>query len=112
MTVPNQSLSLNEIVKRFVRREALPVMHDGVYEERFGDLEKLKYADIYDRREKAKELKALVDEFNAREKVRIDADAKAKKDAADLAFKERIISEYKASIGGGESPLKSPPIGA
>lgn len=104
-TVPNQSLSLKQILQRFVRREALPIEHAGVFEDRFGDLEKLKYADIFDRQEKAKELKVAVDAFNekvaAKQKEELELKLKAERQA--------IIDEFlKANPPGGVEPVKSP----
>lgn len=46
MTVPNQSLTLKDILKRFIRKEALPIEHQGFYETRFGDLGKVKDMDL------------------------------------------------------------------
>lgn len=56
-TVPQQNMSLREIIKRFIRKESLPVEQNGVYYEGLGDLEKLAKADIFDRTERAKDLK-------------------------------------------------------
>lgn len=67
-TVPNQSMSLAEIVRRFIRREPLPVSHEGFYESRFGDLEKLSKADIVEQMSKVDELKAHIKAFKERQK--------------------------------------------
>lgn len=40
VVVPDQSMSLHEIIKRFTRRESLPVQREGFYESRFDDLSK------------------------------------------------------------------------
>lgn len=53
MTVPNQSMTLKDIIQRFIRREALPLAHNVMYAENLGDLEKLAYADITVQMEKA-----------------------------------------------------------
>lgn len=105
-TVPNQSLSLREIVKRFVRRESLPISKDGVYESRFGDLEKLTHADITTKIERIEELKAQIKAFHDREKQRADSLAKAKAEASAVPSSPPIVP------GDGVSPIKSPPIGA
>jgi len=99
-TVPNQSLSLREIVKRFVRRESLPISQQGLYEERFGDLEKMSKADIFDQFEKVKELKEQIKGFNDREKARAD---KAKADALASPAPPPIVGTV------GEQPLSGPP---
>lgn len=79
LTVPNQSMSLREILRRFVKREALPVMREGVYEDRMEDLEKLAKADPVIQMEKAQEWKEKGDAM--------------KKAAAEKAAKERAAFE-------------------
>lgn len=59
LTLPNQSLTLKEILQRFVRREALPVAKDGEYTEGYGDLEKIARKDITEQME-------IADEFRTR----------------------------------------------
>lgn len=77
-TVPGQSLSLREILRRFVRRESLPVsVNDGVFEHRFGDLEKMSKGDIFDQTEQAKQWRDDVRSFEAREQAKAEAAAKA-----------------------------------
>lgn len=56
-TVPNQSMTLKDIIKRFMRKESLPIEHQGVYAEGFGDLEKMSREDITTRHERAANLK-------------------------------------------------------
>lgn len=80
--VPNQCMSLAEIIKRFVRREPLPVAKEGVYEERFGDLEKIARTDITEQMEKVVELRDQNDQFIEKHKKR---KAKADSDAAAAA---------------------------
>jgi len=58
VVIPNQSMTLEEIIKRFTRREALPIEKNGMYESRFGDLEKLSREDITVRHEMAQTLNA------------------------------------------------------
>jgi hypothetical protein len=72
VTLPNQSMSLQEIVRRFIRKESLPISKDGMYEDRFGDLEKLSRMDIVDQMAKVEELKSQIAAFNVREKARAD----------------------------------------
>lgn len=103
-------MSLREIVKRFVRRESLPVSKEGHYEERFGDLEKLKHADITVQMERIQELKAQIAKWNERVK-KAEADraaAEAEKQKAD-ALKTSIES---LSPEKGNTAQKSTPIGA
>jgi hypothetical protein len=108
--VPNQSMSLKDILKRFVRRESLPIEHKGYYEDRFGDLEKLKYADFTVREERAKELKEQI--AKGMKKVK----EKEEKEAAEKAQKEKdvfdkAVADHVAKIVPpvqGGTPLKSP----
>lgn len=92
-TVPNQSLSLREIIKRFIRREPLPLSNDGVYEDRYTDLEKLSKADITVQHEYLRSVKSKIREFERGEEE--------KKKAAATAAKEKekadIIATYLAS---------------
>jgi len=80
-TVPNQSMSLREILERFVKRESLPLVHEGQYEERFGDLEKVANMDIVDQKEYAADLRKRIGEG---EKAIVHR-AKVKKDMDDAA---------------------------
>lgn len=57
-TIPSQSMTLKEILKRFVRNESLPIAREGVYEDRFEDLEKLSRKDITEQMEVVETLKA------------------------------------------------------
>lgn len=105
VTVPKQSLSLREILKRYIRKEPLPGSNDGVYEERWGDLEKLSKADITVQMEKVEELKGKIKRTRDRELERLNAE------------KERLRKEVESRAlpkepptGGGEPPVKSPPL--
>lgn len=95
-TVPQQNMSLREIIKRFVRREQLPVSHSGVYIENLGDLEKLARADIFERVEHAKELK----EYIAKAKVRME-DLQKKKVADAPVVPPTAGAAASASPDGG-----------
>lgn len=57
VTVPNQSMTLKDIIKRFIRKESLPIEHQGVYAEGLGDVEKMAREDITERHERAARLK-------------------------------------------------------
>lgn len=86
VTVPNQSMSLAEIIKRFTRGESLPVDHnEGTYETRFGDLDALKRMDVTERmdvledvREYSAKSKTLLDERDAAEKLRLEKEEQEK----------------------------------
>jgi len=93
-TVPSQAMTLKEILTRFVRREKLPVMREGIYETRMGDLEKLSREDITVQMERAEELKTNISKAQKRmkdaEQKRIDAEIKRKaEEQAALAMAEK-----------------------
>lgn len=98
VTVPNQSMSLREIVQRFIRREPLPMSKEGLYEERFGDLEKLSKEDIVIQLARAKELKSQIAGFNDRQKAKADAVV-----AKDLADREASLLAKSARVEGAAS---------
>jgi len=62
-TVPSQSLSLREILRRYVRRQPLPTSNDVQYDTRFGDIEKMAKLDITEQKEIAKDLRAKIKAF-------------------------------------------------
>lgn len=106
VTVPSQSLSLREIVRRFVRRESLPQTKDGLYEDRFGDLEKLSRADIVEKMDRVEQLKAQIDAFEKRQKE------KAEKDEADrkVAYEAEVLAKAK-DMAKSASPARGPAEG-
>lgn len=87
--VPRQSMSLREIITRFVKREPLPAMREGVYEDRFPyDLEKLSTLDVVEQHE-------LIDELRvegSRLKAKLSAEEKVK---ADIAAAEKEMDRQK-----------------
>lgn len=70
LTKPNESMSLNEIISRFMRGEALPVGQDGEYFEGEEDLEKLKKMDIVDRTEYKERMTKIVEQYQKEEDER------------------------------------------
>jgi len=66
-TVPSQSLSLAEIIKRFIRRQPLPTTNDGIYETRFGDIEKMALKDPVEQLEYAADLESKIKAFEKRQ---------------------------------------------
>jgi len=79
VVIPSQSMSLQEIINRFTRREALPIEKNGIYNEFAGDLEKMAREDITERHERAAEMKARIAKAE-KKKAKIEATAKAKAD--------------------------------
>lgn len=92
VTVPDQSMSLAEIIRRFVRKESLPVLKEGVYEDRFGDLEKLANEDIVVQLDRAAEISDWLRKAEERQK-RLD---KEKADAAAAAAK--VLADRQAKL--------------
>lgn len=89
LTVPDQSLSLQEILTRFTRNEPLPVGNRVSYHESDDDLEKIQHMDLVDREEFVEKLKTTQKDYEkqekrkakqAQEKLQAEALAKAKKE--------------------------------
>lgn len=96
--VPMQSLSLKEIVKRFIRREALPISKEGIYEDRYDyDLEKLAHEDLTVQSEVHQEFKQkavdLQEKLKKEESEKKDALKKAA-EAKKKALFEELKKEY------------------
>lgn len=70
VVVPNQSMSLQEILRRFVRRESLPISKEGTYETRFGDLEKIQNLDITEKMEHVAKIKLFLKKGEEMEELR------------------------------------------
>lgn len=95
--IPNQSMTLQEIIKRFVRKESLPIMKEGTYNEDYEyDLEKLVHADITERHDVINHLKYL--QQKAKQEYEKSERAKqAKIDADKLIQSEPIEGKDKSS---------------
>lgn len=103
VTVPNQCMSLEEMLRRFVRREALPVEKQGVYVESEYDLEKLAKEDRVHQEEVLAEMKR--DTESKKKKVE---EAKAKKAAEKKEAEDKAKADYIASLQQMD-PLKTSP---
>lgn len=102
VTVPNQSMSLREVLRRYVRREPLPGSNDGVYEERFGDLEKMAKADIVVQMEHVEDLKAKIKRVRDKEIAKLDARKK------ELEAKQALEAQSVPTPVQGGTPIKTP----
>jgi len=80
--VPNQAMSLEEILKRFVRNEALPIGREALYHEGEDDLSKLDDMDPVDKKEYADRQRQIQREFKEQERVKRE-NAKAKIEAEE-----------------------------
>lgn len=88
LTLPNQCMSLQEMFRRFIRRESLPVEKRGVYIEGEHDLEKLAQLDRVEQDEILDQLKADAEakkQKAIKEDQRISAEKKALKEAQEKA---------------------------
>lgn len=101
VVVPRQSMSLKDILRRFVKRESLPLVKEGTYEDRYDyDLEKLAKEDRVVQDEVISDLKARTKELDA--KI-----AKHRKDELDKAAVvekaevDKRIADAVASASGG-----------
>lgn len=100
-TIPDQSMSVLEIVKRYVRGIPVDVVrHPAVYvdQERF-DLEKVGRMDFDQKAELAAEL--------SRERERISAEVRARQEEAKRIDEERAAEKRESEPASGDS--KKPP---
>lgn len=107
--VPDQSLSLQEILDRFVRNEELPVDMGGEYGDEDDDnplnvdLEKLKDADLVDKAEYMEQLKEVKTAYDKQENQRIAYEQAEAEKKAKLAEEKRIrIAARKLAKGNSE----------
>lgn len=91
---PNQTMSLEEIISRFTRGEALAIGQEYQYHESEDDLEKVSKMDLVDREEYVNKLKSTQKEFEKQEKRKktklqeaLKAEALAKIEAEERAKK-------------------------
>lgn len=79
--VPNQSLTLKDIINRFIRKESLPIGREGTYNENLGDLEKIAREDIVDQKERAANIRSTLERVQkaheAREKKKVESSTPA-----------------------------------
>lgn len=100
LTVPDQSMSLKEILHRFVRNETVAVGREGVYVESEDDLEKVAHLDLVEK-----------DEFIARQKEkqkRYDAQEKAKEKERLEQVRKEEREKIRAEVVAEGSADKKP----
>lgn len=92
--VPDQALTLKEILFRFTRGEKLPVGKEVSYHESEDDIEKLRGMDPVDRDEFLKELEAKQKAYQDQEKAKRQAaiDAEVKRQAEEAAAKAKAMA--------------------
>lgn len=104
--VPNQSMTLQQILNRFIKHEALPIVKEGYYADQQDiDLEKLPTEDITVREEVYQEHKAKVK--GMREKVEDDnKTAMQKAQAKKKQEEEELFNKWSSET---KDPKGSPP---
>lgn len=85
LVIPNQSLSLQEILERFTRKEALPIGRDANYHESDDDLEKVAHFDLVDKAEFSAKLSETQKTYKKQEAGRLLAARRATEAAAKAA---------------------------
>lgn len=99
-TVPKQSMTLREIIQRYVRKMPIPVsMDQGIYQDRMGDLEKMQHDDLTIQAERAAEVKRAIATAKLNEKNRLAAEQQA--------AVEKLVAE-KLKQKAVESPPPAP----
>lgn len=110
ITVPNQNMTLRDILKRFIRKESLPVEMEGVYYEGLGDLEKLQTEDITVRKEMAADLRRNIARAKSAQKAAAEKAAKVKPVDAPASGVPPQGDVTGAPVAGGQAPPASPPV--
>lgn len=88
LVVPNQALTLREILERFTRNQPVAVGRDVSYDEGEDDLEKVAAMDLVDKAEFVEKLKKTQRDFESQEKAKAKAiQDKAYAEAVKLAAK-------------------------
>lgn len=104
VVMPNQSMSLREIIRRFMRNESLPVSHEGFYADDMGDLEKMSKEDITIRHERAAAVRASVKKAKGRMDDAAASKAKEEEAARKAAEKAQAPPEPPLPKQPGSQP--------
>lgn len=110
IVVPDESMSLEEILKRFTRGEAVAAGHETEFDNDSEiDMEKLRNADLVDKAEMADQMKEVQKRFDEQEKARKDALNLEKSEASKKAEEKRIrIAARKLAKRNSEKQHSSP----
>lgn len=107
LVVPNQSMSLHEILLRFTRKERLPVSHEHIYGDEIAekgvpigdlDLEKEARQDIFDMHQRAESIRDRIKVAREKQRKKLEEIEAAKKEK-----EKEVIPERK--------PVSDPPEG-
>lgn len=95
--VPNMSMSLEEILRRFTRGEKLPIGNDGNFDDGDDDLEKISHMDLVDREEFTEKLRQTRKAWEHQEREKQKAEkARLDKMAVEKIAAEKIAAEKAA----------------
>jgi len=101
--VPDQSMSLAEILQRFTRGEAVPIGKEGSFDEHADteesvDLEKIAKSDLVDREEYYAKLQETRDQYEKQEKAKSAKAAKLAKEKEEQARQAAIEIEVEKRL--------------
>jgi len=91
--VPNQALSLQEILERFTKGEPLEVGRDVQYHESDDDLEKVSHMDLVDKQEYMDKLKQTQKDYESQEKRK----AQKERERLDKLAVEKLAADKMAA---------------
>nr|QJB20575.1 MAG: hypothetical protein [Microvirus sp.] len=98
--IPDQSLSLQEILERFTRGESLPVQHDARFDpDGDEDLEKIQRMDLVDRQEYMDNLKKTQNDYEKQERKKAES---AREEA-----RKKIEEEERQKLAASKAQKKS-----
>jgi len=108
-TVPSQSMSLQEILMRFTRNEALPIGKQVSFHESEDDLEKVHAMDLVDRQEYYDKLEETKKQYAKQEKAKADLAKKQARIKVEQEAREELARKARAQSesGAGASPAKA-----
>lgn len=105
LVVPDQSMTLEEILRRFTRGESLEIGRDPVFdEEGEDDLEKVQHMDLVERQEYVNRLKQTRVDFEKQEKRR----AATEKKRLDKLAVDKLAADKLAAEKAAEKQSKNP----
>lgn len=93
IVIPDQSMSLQTILERFTRNEALPIGRDGNYHESEDDLEKVANSDLVDKAEFVDKMKQTKKNYEKQERKRQEAVKKAAEEKIEQEIRDKLARE-------------------
>lgn len=102
LTVPDSAMSLAEILRRFVRNEAVPVGREMVFHESDDDLDKIAHSDLTERAEFVERQKETQREFDRQEKRKASARRKKLEEEERSKIREELAKSAPPARGPAE----------